>query len=224
MSSFPVFSVSLSRARAGPAVGTPGPTQVVPKWTWKDLTPEGGMARLRGLRSILSTEANLLCFRYLLGCLRLDAASTSSASQFLLCPISRVGIYPSPVHATVTEPPFGVRQPFLVPVFLNCHCYFLTREEVEPSAQSPLGLPGASAVHWARTPQSKCQLSCHCAWRSPGCSICVGGTPLTCPGSRGTPPSHSSYRNQGSSGDTRVLSPSQAGYPGPWAPSACGCP
>lgn len=124
MGSFLVFPVSLSIAKAGAAVETPGPNQVDSKWTWEDLEPEGGLAIIRGQRSIFFT-AHLLCFRYFLCILRFDAVPTSYASQFLLCPV-RAGIYPSPVCGTFTELLLCVRQPSMFPVFLYCYCYFLS--------------------------------------------------------------------------------------------------
>lgn len=136
MGSFLVFPVSLSIAKAGAAVRIPGPNQVDSKWTWEDLEPEGGLALIRGQRSILSTKAHLLCFRYFLCILRFDAVPTSCASQFLLCP-GRAGIYPSPVCGTFTELLLHVRQPFVSPVFLYCYCYFLSGRRWSHQPLSP---------------------------------------------------------------------------------------
>lgn len=192
-------------------MGTPGSTQVVPRGhgrtrAWEEL--------YQNTKGYPLYKAPLLCFGYFMGCLRLDAATSTSpcTSQFLLCPMSRVGIYPS-VHVTFIKLLFRFGQHALVPVLQYYHCCFPSRENMGLSGlypQNPLSLPGTSSPHWAKTPLSKHQLSHHDAWPRPECSICVGGMALTCLGSHGIPLSRSSYRSQGSSADILVLSPSQA--------------
>lgn len=126
-------------------------------------------------------KAPLLCFGYFMGCLRLDAATSTSpcASQFLLCPMSRVGIYPS-VHVTFIKLLFRFGQHALVPVLQYYHCCFPSRENMGLSGlypQNPLSLPGTSSPHWAKTPLSKHQLSHHDAWPRPeytcGNGLCI---------------------------------------------------
>lgn len=184
-------------------MGTSGPTCVVPRGH--------GRTRVWGVGTYQGT-AHPLCFGYFLGCLRLDAACISPcASQFLLCPKSRRGVYLSPVPVTSPELLFHVGQLFLVPVIQYRCCYFPSREKVGPSAS----IPESPQSPWNLLPtlgkDSTLQLlSHHCARPSPECGMCVDGRAPTCLGSRGIPPSRSSYRSLGSSVDTPVLSPSRA--------------